>query len=342
MTIFVPQLAFNLIYHGDNAGLYESVLAFVNEWNAGMEKVIVRSSGSTGPPKSIVLTRDQLIASAERTLEYFRLKAGDKAIMALSPAVIGGKMMLVRAIVGGLTLHLTEPAANPLKELSENDRIAFIPLVPMQLKTILEETPEAIGRVDRILLGGSPVSEDLEGPFARLRTEVHIGFGMTETVSHIAMRKAGDPVYQALPTVSFSEKSGALVISDEKLGLKDLVTNDAIKLIDSRRFEWLGRTDFVINTGGVKIHPEQLEHVLAGYIKRSFIVSSLPDPVFGEKCVLIVEPGDIYELSVLKEICAGSLGRYAVPKEIHYSPVLRTPSGKTDRIATRQMLLKGL
>lgn len=332
-------MSFAITYLTKDTALQTQVNRFTDLWNEGAETFTVETSGSTGPPKKIVLSRNQLIASAKRTLNYFGLKPGDSALLAISPATIGGKMMIVRAMIGGLYLFISAPKANPLADLPSGTKLDFAPLVPLQIRAIERKSPELLTTVRTILLGGSPVSPELEQRLAELHDRMFIGFGMTETVSHVAVRKAGNPVYTALEGVTFSENEGALTLSDRLLNIENLQTNDSVHLKDVTHFEWLGRTDFVINSGGIKIHPEQLERLLSAYIDAPFFVAGKPDAAFGEICMLVVDPQHgSPDLAKLQQVCRENIGKYAVPKTIVYVPMVYGNGNKINRKATLQQM----
>jgi len=333
----MPFLSFAVTYLSTDAALEKQVTEFADQWNSGQQLFTAETSGSTGTPKQLTLKREQLLASAKRTLDFFGLRPGNTALLAISPATIGGKMMIVRALTGGLHLFVVPPQANPLAQLPDGQTIDFVPLVPLQLKTIVRENPTLLQRIGTVLLGGSPVSPDLEEQLSALHQRIFIGFGMTETVSHIAMRKIGDSVYTALNGVQFSEKNDALVISDSELGIDQLQTNDSVSLISSEQFEWFGRTDFTINSGGVKIHPEQLERLLEGVIDVPFFIAARPDDTFGEICILVIDsPEKNIDLKAIQDICRKKLGKYSVPKALIYAPMVYGKSNKINRNATLQ------
>jgi o-succinylbenzoate---CoA ligase len=248
--------------------------------------------------------------------------------------------MIVRALLGELKLIVCSPSANPLTALEEGETIDFCSLVPMQAQRILETAPLSLLRARNILLGGAPVSDKLEKELLAVHSGCYIGYGMTETVSHIAIRRFGNPVYMALRGVVFrQEEDGRLVVSDAELGIRQLVTNDLVELIDVRRFTWLGRSDFAINSGGVKIHPEQLERVLAGLIPVPFFVAAEPDDTFGQKCIIITDETDVIPpLEVLQQYCREHIGMYAVPKKLYTARLVYTNGNKIDRRATLQQL----
>lgn len=336
-------MGFTVLYRTTDPSLQQEVEKFIATWHEGAETFEVFTSGSTGTPKCIILNRGQLIASAQRTLDYFDLGPGDSALLGISPKTIGGKMMIVRALLGELKLIVCSPSTNPLAALEAGETLDFCPLVPMQAQHIFENDAQALQRVRNILLGGSPVSEKLEHALLAAHTGCYVGYGMTETVSHVAIRRIGNPVYRSLRGVVFREDEGKLVISDAELGIRQLVTNDLVELIDAREFKWLGRSDFAINSGGVKIHPEQLERLLAGLIPVPFFVAAEPDDTFGQKCIIVIdETNERPQLETLQHYCREHIGAYSVPKKLYVTPLVYAGSHKIDRRATLHQLGIGL
>jgi len=326
-------------YRTTTAAFNDAIADFISEWESGVDQFAVQTSGSTGDPKTIILTRSQLIGSAQRTLDYFQLKPGDSALLGISPKTIGGKMMLVRAILGKLKLIVCDPSSNPLAVLETNELLDFCPMVPLQIQSILANDPEKFKSVKTILVGGAPLSAQLEAQLQQLDCRSFHGFGMTETVSHIAMRPIGNPTYTALEGVHFSQTGEQLVISDAVLGIHQLNTHDSVRLIDNTHFNWLGRTDFVINSGGVKIHPEQLEHALEDLIKGAFFVSAEYDDTFGKKCILIVdEATETPTLESIQAYCKEQFGPYAAPKKLYRTTIVYNKGSKINRLITLQQL----
>lgn len=334
-------MAFEVTYTDCSAETYKEIRGIIALWREGAPEYRVKTSGSTGTPKLIVLKREQLEASAKRSNSVFGLTENARVLMPLSPMTIGGKMMLIRALVGNYSIEVVEPRANPLVEVDPKQTYSFVSLVPYQLKSILEESPEKLDRFDNILLGGMGLSAQLEETLSTLKPAVYIGFGMTETVSHIALRKMGDPVYRALDGVHLDLSEGSLVITDSTLGIKHMQTNDLAELIDHTHFRWLGRADFVINSGGLKIYPEGMEQVIDELIEVPFIIGGIPDETFGEVCVLILEEALPEEkFRQIQEIIREKFGKYAAPKKQLVSHILKTEYGKIRRKETLNSLLK--
>ena len=284
------------------------------------------TSGSTGTPKRIVHEKKVLKASAERTLDFFSLKSGDSAALILPAQFIGGTMMLVRALVGGLTLHLLPPKL-AVKEIPNVD---FLSCTPAQFKAAMQN--DALRDfTGAILLGGAPVGDikPING------INLYVGYGMTETASHVALRSLSEKVYSAVDGVQFTTREGALVIAAPHLGIKELQTNDLVRLIDVHSFEFIGRRDDVINSGGLKIHPAVLEsHFHSnGYV---VCVSSIADEVHGEAVVIVVE-GGVSQSSVKKLL--KDVPRNQQPKFMLSADKLSfLESGKLDRNEVRRLI----
>ncbi len=334
-------MAFEVIYLHCSEKTQQEVRAVIELWQNGSPVYTVKTSGSTGTPKSISLSREQLEASAKRSNAAFGLTESARVFMPLSPHTIGGKMMLIRALTGNYTIEITEPGANPLKYIDPQTAYSFVSLVPYQVKHILEETPGKLNQFRQILLGGMGLSPELEKTLSAISPDVFIGFGMTETVSHIALRRMGSPVYEALKNIELQVSDDCLVVTDQKLGITELQTNDQVKLIDPFHFEWLGRADFVINSGGIKIHPENLEQAIESRISFPFIIGGIPHETLGEACVLIGEqilPEE--KFTELQAVIREKFGKYAVPKQQVLSPILKTENGKIRRKEILNMLKK--
>ena len=284
------------------------------------------TSGSTGIPKRIVHQKTVLESSAQRTLDYFSLKPGDSAALILPAEFIGGSMMLVRALIGGLTLHLLPPKL----AVNEIPNVDFLPCTPAQFKAALKN--DVLSDFNgAILLGGAPVG-DIE-PMVGIN--LYVGYGMTETASHVALRPLSEKVYSAVDGVEFTTREGALVIDAPHLGIKELQTNDLVRLIDAHSFEFIGRLDDVINSGGLKIHPAVLE---SHFHSNGCVVciSSIADKVYGEAVVIVVE-GGVSQSSVkklLKDVPRSHQPKFML--SLDRLPFLA--SGKLDRNEVRRLI----
>ncbi|MCJ8290057.1 MAG: AMP-binding protein [Crocinitomicaceae bacterium] len=315
----------------------QKVLDFIEEWNDPSEEIIVKTSGSTGHPKEIQLLKKHMIASAKATGKFLGLKAGDSSLLCLSMDTIGGRMMVVRSLVLNLDLVVSDVTSTPIIGLK--DTIQFAAMVPMQIQKSLSESPDKVPMIKRLIVGGGPVSNDLIEQIQEIPTKVFHTFGMTETISHIAMRSLNHPLeneFKCLPGITIAENKGSLVISAPEIGVHQLETNDAIEIISPSAFRWLGRTDFVINSGGVKLHPEEIESKLTELIYSPFYVYGEADQLLGEKLILIIE--NLKDLGISKNDLQSLLTKHAVPKEIRYvSQFDYTQSGKINRLTSKAL-----
>lgn len=317
--------------------IQQKVRDFLEEWNAPSLEIIVYTSGSTGKPKEIRLQKAHMIASAKATGKFLGVQKGDSALLCLSMDTIGGRMMVVRALVLELNLIVSDVSSNPLSLIDEE--LSFAAMVPLQLEKSLQESPEKLERIGKLIIGGGPVSNELIGKIQDARTEIYHTFGMTETISHIAMRKLNHPLeneFHCLPGIEISEIEQNLIIEAPQIGVHRLQTNDVIERISQTSFRWLGRSDFVINSGGIKLHPEQIESKLAQIIAFPFFVFGEKDAQLGEKLILLIEHESSLELTKtrFKEV----LPPYSIPKEIRYvNQFTFTESGKINRLISQQL-----
>lgn len=315
----------------------EKLRQFFKEWADERDFILGKTSGSTGDPKTIKLSKRAMLASAELTNSFFNLKAGDSILLCLSVNYIAGKMMLVRAIAGGLNVVVAKPSSEP----DWKGSVALAAMVPMQVQQLLSSAKgrKALSMVENLIVGGSPLSRDCAEKLSDLPVNAYMTYGMTETVSHVALSKIGRetrPVYTAMSGVRFSlDNRGCLVISAPHLSEENVVTNDVAELISDMSFVWKGRFDNVINTGGVKVHPEVVEDSLRGMIDRRFYVMAEPDVKFGEIVVLKIE-GTPFSDDLLRKLqsdMARRLSKFERPKKILFLAKFReTDSGKVIRI----------
>lgn len=263
---------------------------FLAEWHNDSDFVVAHTSGSTGQPKEIHLLKADMLQSARATNSRFNITESSTLAIPLSMDYIAGKMMAVRAIAANCSL-IELPVSNSI--CIDRD-IDLISVVPSQLACLLKD-PEACRRVGTFLVGGSGVDDALASEVARRGIDAVLGYGMTETCSHVALRdlKAGDEAYVAMPDVSFETDSrGCLVVIGDKFSWKRLVTNDIVDLIDATRFRWLGRADNVINSGGIKVSPEMVESYLrkaSGINLPPFYIVGVPSSRWGTEVAIVVQ-----------------------------------------------------
>jgi O-succinylbenzoic acid--CoA ligase len=313
----LKEVAYSLIKEGE---AYEKVTGdFLIDWLNNDDYLSVSTSGSTGQPQTIKLKKQAMVNSAIATGDFFGLEPGDTAIDCLPSHYIAGKMMLVRAMILGLEIDCVEPSAHPIFDYEK--QYDFCAMIPLQLKHTINYTYN----IDTIIVGGSKVTKPLLEKLKGCESKFYETYGMTETVTHVAVRQLtskaskGARLFTALPNVTFGQdERNCLIINASKLVNEALVTNDIVDLKSETSFELLGRYDNVINSGGVKLFPEQIEDKLQPVIDERFIIASEEDATLGEKLILIVEnPRDSTD-SISKRIChLKGLTKYEVPKCIY-------------------------
>lgn len=317
----------------------EELSNFLTEWFDDREYVVGHTSGSTGQPKEILLAKEDMRASARLTNTF--LGIGEDAVLLLSLSVeyIAGKMMVVRALEAGAELWVGEVSSHPLRNFPEEwGRIDLAAMVPLQVEETLKCPDERrkMNLIRHLLIGGAPVLPVLEKRLMEVTTQCYATYGMTETVSHVALKKLNrDAVFCALGNVCFeADDRGCLVIRAPHLQSREFITNDLVRLIDTKHFEWLGRFDHVINSGGIKFFPEVLEQKIASCISGRFFIIGLPDERLGQHIVLAIEgiAPDDSNTNQLRNRLGEVLTPYEMPKEIVYLPRFQqTSSGKVIR-----------
>ena len=330
-------------------GYEAKVLDFVRQWLNGTQEFMLHTSGSTGAPAAIALRRRQLEASARRTADFFDLGPGDRALVCLNCEYIGGMMMLVRGLERNLHLTVVEPHADPFAYVAEDAEFDFAAFVPLQLKTVLAagHAPR-LNKMKAFLIGGAPADAALTQELQPLTAAAWLTYGMTETCSHVALRRLNGPAatssFRVLPGIAAGQdERGCLTLRGDVTDDQLIITNDVVQLdAAAHTFVWLGRADFVINSGGVKVPAEKVELVLdvalaeIGTSRRCF-VAGLPDERLGQVVTAFIEgePLTTAQKSHLERLLAERLGRYEQPRQLRYLPAFAaTPNGKLDRAAT--------
>lgn len=323
----------------------EKILAFCHAWLKGESTFVRHTSGSTGQPKPIQLQRSQLEASARQTLDFLQLNQDDVALVAIPTQYIGGTMMLVRAMLANMPAIVVAPSGNPFRQLPKGIIPTFTALVPLQLEQILDDevSTEAFVRCRHVLIGGAPVSASLEARCKALNNAVYSTYGMTETVSHVALRRISrepEEGFRLLPGIQAkTDKRDCLALCGAVTCNQWIQTNDLVAFSSPDCFRWLGRADYVINSGGIKIQPEQLENQIgallaAEKIDASFCISSVADERLGEQLVLVLEGAawpEEQQRSLLQKL-HDYLPAYQAPKQMLFLPVFPlTETGKIQR-----------
>lgn len=318
----------------DNRSFRQELFSFLSDWFDPADTLPVHTSGSTGKPKELYVEKERMMASACLTCSFLGLQAGDTALLCMPLKYIGAKMVVVRALVAGLDLLPVPPSGHPLKGVAKAP--VFAAMTPMQVYNSLqvEEEKAALRRIRHLLIGGGPIDFRLGEALKDFPNAVWSTYGMTETLSHIALRRLNGPEasewYTAFDSVQIRlSKENTLVIHAPEVCQEELATNDIAETEGTNRFRILGRKDNTINTGGVKVQIEQVEATLKEHLSVPFQITSVPDEKFGEAIVMLVEgqaPDDI------GQTCTRLLPPYWRPK--HIMPVFRLPlteNGKPDR-----------
>jgi O-succinylbenzoic acid--CoA ligase len=315
------RVSYCLIKEGDE--FEKSIGDFLLDWFDEKSYIDLQTSGTTGQPKIIRTEKQAMVNSALATGDFFKLSPGDKALYCLPTKYIAGKMMLVRSFILGLDIDFVAPSSHPL---ANNDTIYdFVAMVPLQAQNSLA----GLINVKKMIVGGAKMSKFLEESLLKVHTEVYETYGMTETITHIAAKKVGDKAFSLLPDVQISQnEKNCLVIDAPKVSSESIITNDLVEIINGNQFVFLGRIDNVINSGGIKLIPEQIEEKLSNGIHSRFFVGGIPDSVLGEKLILVIEE----DQQAGDEVNFAMLDKYEKPKEVFYvSKFTETENGKIKR-----------
>ena len=303
------RVAYSYIKEGD--ANEQAIGEFLLDWFDEKEFIEMKTSGTTGLPKLVKLEKQAMIQSALATGDFFRLEPGNKALLCLPVKFVAGKMMLVRSLILGLDLDVTAPSLEPLA--FNSTQYDFVAMVPLQVQNSIE----ALKNVKKLIIGGAKMDAVLEEKLLPLKTEVYETYGMTETITHIAAKKAGSNAFSVLPNVKIAKDDrGCLVITVPAISEESIVTNDLVEIVREDQFILLGRIDNVINSGGVKLIPEQIEAKLIDKITNRFFVTGVPDSLLGEKLILVIEG----EKQDFDADFFNVLDKYEKPKEIVFVP----------------------
>jgi len=339
----------------DADGFFQNVQQIINFWETGVLYFMLYTSGSTGKPKKITFTREQLIISAQRTIHYFELEKKDNLYCCLSPDHAAGLMMIIRALVLGGGLVLSLPSKNPLNSIENSVKIDFAAFVPYQFAAVINDSDSLnkLSRCKSVILGGGPLPASLKSKISGISFPVFNTYGMTETLTHIAlMRMNGsekDQYFKVMPGIGIHiDCNSCLKISPDIYPRKSIFTHDIVKLIDANTFEYIGRVDHVINSGGVKIHPEKITDPTGEIINHllgetAFFYYGEEDEILGQRLVLYLEHAPVTPITgkILKETLIKKLSKYEVPKMIYYIPGFEyTSIGKIDHRKTVEKMKK--
>ncbi len=308
--------------------------------NPAIQSISIFTSGSTGVSRQIVHTKQAIFNSAQMTCNALGLEQGNAALLSLPANKVGGMMMIARSFISKMNLCCIKPTSNPFNEIRSDLKIDFVAFTPMQFYAVMNDVDafKKASGISKIILGGQEVDSKLAQRIRDMQNEVYLTFGMTETISHIALKrlngKSPDNYFTLLPDVKISiDERSCMIVDAPKLGCNHLATNDIISIVAGNKFEWLGRWDNVINSGGVKIYPEEIEHLLQPYISNPFFIAGLPDNKLGQKVVMIIEAEKISDAQNTEFLNAFAyLEKIKRPKEIWFAKTfVRTENGKIKR-----------
>lgn len=315
------RVAYSFIKEGDD--FEKPVGDFILDWFDANEFLVMHTSGSTGKPKKIKVLKQAMINSALATGDFFNLEAGNTILNCLPVKYVAGKMMFIRAFILGLEMDFVAPSSHPLEWIDK--QYDFTAVVPLQAMNSIE----LLHNFKTIIIGGAAVSKDLEKKLKPIKSDIYETYGMTETITHIAARKIGEKAFTTLPNVILSlDEHNCLLIKAQNISKEMIHTNDVVELISDNQFKFVGRFDNVINSGGIKLFPEQIEDKLSKFIKKRFFVIGKEDKELGEHLILVVE-GEAYPIDLEK---ITTLDKYEKPREIIFVPKFtETGSGKIIR-----------
>ncbi|MGL4632802.1 MAG: AMP-binding protein [Leadbetterella sp.] len=325
---------------------YTKILGIIDAWKSGKERFVFKTSGTTGEPKEISFSRKQIESSANLTKTTFGLDETSLLFCTLNADFVAGAMMIYRALVIGCDLMVLEPHSNPLMHLGRQNTLLssyrnkiLYALAPLQIHNIIQngEDLPLLKLAKAILVGGASISQSLNEKILENNLPVYETYGMTETLTHVAIRKAEEPLqtFQTLKGIQVKvENDSSLHVFYEDLNPNWISTNDLVEKIDEKTFRYIGRKDNSINSGGIKIQLEEMESKIQekNLTSNPFFCFGIKDEILGQKLVLFEESANpTLQKSVLQEF----LGKFEVPKEIiGVSSFYRTPTGKIDKLKT--------
>lgn len=330
-TLF--QLAYSFIKEGE--AFEKEIGIFLLDWLDEKDFIETETSGTTGKPKLIQIKKQAMVNSAIATGNFFKLNPTDKALHCLPARFIAGKMMLVRAIILGLELDLVHPNGTFFHKLHQY--YDFVAMVPIQVENNLK----CLVKIKKLIIGGAKPSHQLIKELKKQKnTKVYETYGMTETITHIAAKEINKSNFKIFEGVKIdSDERNCLVIQAKRISEEKIITNDVVEIVSKNQFKWLGRIDNVINSGGIKLFPEQIEEKLQSKIDLPFFINYESDEKLGNKVVLVIQnekeivlPKDTFEV----------LEKYERPKAIYFVPTFfKTQTDKINRKRTVDLIKKG-
>lgn len=321
----------------------QKILRFLLDFMGTADFILQKSSGTTGIPKDYLMPKKSMIMAASRTLKMLDLHEGQSAMLCLPVDYIAGKMVIVRALVAGMNLNWTEPTSHP--DLSGFKTIDFCAMVPLQVYNLLENR-KGLSNIKTLLIGGSEISDALEKRLILLPGQIYETFGMAETCSHIALRRINGPkadyCFNALQDVKISKDNRSCLVIEAPYLSDRIVTNDVVEIVGPGRFFWKGRYDNLINSGGIKINPEELEKRVFEILGRESCMVGIPDDKLGLRIVMVTcQPFSTEEAEPALAKLRSHLPPYHIPSSILTIGLFpRNKSFKIDRIKLTSWVLK--
>jgi len=333
------------IVEGISDSYLKSVLQFVLKWQGSSKNFYFTTSGSTGTPKKIKFSRIQILQSAGNTINYFNLNSNDVFFVCMDISFVAAKLMLVRALCLNADIVLVKPTLNPLIKIKH--KITFAAFVPLQLQQILHRHQSLLKlkEINKIIIGGAALNSATEKLIVQNKINAWHTYAMTETLTHIALRKIGsEKTFTTLPGIFIKTINGCLCVKSKITFNKWIQTNDLAKIYHLRKFKITGRADFIINSGAFKINPLEVENELVNNFSKqlqgvNFFIAGIKDDKLGSKCVLIIENAHSIKLNL--KMLEKTMHKYKVPKQIIYmKQFIYTQYDKIKRLATLQMIDK--
>lgn len=314
---------------------------FLHDWFSDKTLLTVQTSGSTGIPKEIQIDKERMMQSARLTCSFLGLQKNDKTLLCMDLKYIGAKMIVVRSLIAGLDLYITTPCGNPLK--NDSQKYDFAAMVPLQVFNSLQtlEEKERLSQIKHLIIGGGAIDSKMAKTIQTFDNHVYSTYGMTETLSHIALRKLNgkdtSDRYYPFESVSLSlSEEQTLIINAPLVNPEILQTNDIAEIFEDGSFRIIGRKDNIINSGGIKIQTEEVEYLLKSCISGNFAVSSVPDSKFGEILVLAIEE----DTNINNPQIETMLPPYFIPKKIiKIDAIPLTQNGKINRARLKELLI---
>jgi O-succinylbenzoic acid--CoA ligase len=315
------RVAYSFIKEGDD--FEKPVGNFILDWFDANDYIEMLTSGSTGKSKRLRVEKQAMVNSAIATGDFFGLEAGNTIINCLPVKYVAGKMMFIRAFILGLEMDFVAPSSSPLEFIEKSYH--FTAMVPLQAMNSLH----LLHNFKTVIIGGTAISNELEKKLKPIKSNIYETFGMTETISHFAARKVGTKPFVCFPNVKISvNENNCLIVKAKNISKATIKTNDIVELVAENEFVFLGRYDNVINSGGIKLIPEQIEAKMQPFIKNRFFVTAKQNKELGEHLVLIVE-GEKQEINLDK---ITTLDKYEKPREVIFvNKFKETPTGKVIR-----------